>query len=728
MAQTQSERWLKYGVNVAASSLIVVALAAVFVILAQRHPARIDTTLGGVYTLKPQTKAVVADLKQDVKLVSLYPNPVTVGKEGKALQDAENDRRYAGAVSDLLQEYAKTSPRISVEYIDPERESTKLDKLIDDVTTKYGEELKPYRAFFEEYPQFVGKFKAFADIESKAAAGLASLESSADDDLYQTLITLRATVTKLPQQLESAQEDIRQYTDRKPPDYRSAADAVKSNLQVLDALLNAIQEGLGALPKTAPEAVRAYAEESKGRYQQARRLVKDQLDAEKALPQLKLDTLRRAIGRSTILVMGKDDMKVLGFNDVWGLPDDVKSLGTVKEKRRKFAGERQVTGALVSIENPVKQRVIFVRPSGAPLTQSFFQEAPFTIVARRLRAANCEVLEKDLSGQFAMRAQMQGMPVTEATEEQMKDRSAVWVVFSASPVNSQFGPDPLSGKLREHLEEGGSALVLTEAGRGDCAAATKSMGISARTDLMIVKESRDTASAGSADMITDAQRRPYIFTLTSYGTGPLAKPLGGLQSLLVPLAPVTTSSEPGVTVTPLLPISLGVRSWGESSYEEVIDGTAPTFDQGKDLENTSSRPLYAGAMAERTLLPTTQPATRPASATAPNSAPAPRGSRLVVLGSITSFSNSLVSIPDDQADERGLQTARFPGNAELFVNSVLWCAGNDTMLAISPAALEVSRIPDLAPAQIRGVQGAVLFGLPAIVLVAGVMVWASRRS
>jgi hypothetical protein len=721
MPETQSQRWLKYGVNVAVSSVVVIALAVVLVWIAQRHPARIDTTFGGVYTLKPQTKAVVSDLNQSVRLVSLYPNPVTVGKEGKALQDAENDRRYAGAVSDLLQEYAKASPKVTVEYIDPERESTKLDKLVDDVMVKYGKELEPYKAFLANYQQFIEKFKTFADTENKSAAGLSELERTADESLYQTLVTLRATVTQLPQKLEQARDDLKQYTDRKFPDYRAAADSVRTNLQVLDALLGSLEGDLGNLPKTAPEAVRKYAEESKGRYEAAHKLVKDQLEAEGKLPELKLDSLRKAIGRSTILVMGDKDMKVLNFNDVWGIPDDVKSMGTQKEKRRKFAGERQVTGALVSIENPKKQRVIFVRPGGAPLTQSLFREAPFGIVARRLRAANCEVLEKDLSGQFAMQAQMQGMPVQEATDEQMADRSAVWVCFALAPAMGQTGPDPMPGKLTQHLEEGGSALLLVEAGRDDCQGATKPFGITPRTDMLVVKETRSVANTGNSDMVTDAQRRPFIFTLTNYGVGPLAKPMGGLQSLLLPLSPVMASSEAGVTTTPLLPIPSELRSWGESSVDDVLEGNAPEFDAGKDLENTSSHPMYAGAMAEKILPAATQPASTQPTAK-------PRNTRLVVLGTATSFSNSIVSLMDEQADDRGIPTARFPGNAELFVNSVLWCAGNDTMLAISPAAMEVSRIPQLSPGQIRGVQATVLIGLPALVLIAGAFVWASRRS
>ena len=234
--ETQSQRWLKYGGNVVLSSVVVVLLAAGLVYIAQRNPKRIDTTVSGIYSLKPQTKAVLGDLKGDVRIVSLYPNPETAGKSGDALKEAEEERRYAGVVADLLQEYSKASPKVKIDFIDPGRESDKLDALVQEVTQKYGEELKPYKDFFAGFPKFVEDFKAFAEAQAKAVGGL-SFEQVQDQELAQTLIIAQTTVTGLPERLKEASENISKFVSRKVPDYRGAADRVVQELQILDLLL-----------------------------------------------------------------------------------------------------------------------------------------------------------------------------------------------------------------------------------------------------------------------------------------------------------------------------------------------------------------------------------------------------------------------------------------------------------------------------------------------------------
>src|SRR2546428_90314 len=71
--ETWSERWVKYGLNVTLTTILVVVLAFLVIWGAQRKRSRADLTSGGSYSLKPQTVSVISDLKSPVKLVSLYP-------------------------------------------------------------------------------------------------------------------------------------------------------------------------------------------------------------------------------------------------------------------------------------------------------------------------------------------------------------------------------------------------------------------------------------------------------------------------------------------------------------------------------------------------------------------------------------------------------------------------------------------------------------------------------
>src|SRR5688500_16076510 len=116
--ETQQERWLKYGANVALASVVVVVLAGLIIYLAQLTRRRIDTTQSGVYSLKPQTVNIIKNLDSKVKLVSLYtPLQGATTEAGRARQ-AEHQIRME-AVADLLEEYQRKGKNIEVEVIDP---------------------------------------------------------------------------------------------------------------------------------------------------------------------------------------------------------------------------------------------------------------------------------------------------------------------------------------------------------------------------------------------------------------------------------------------------------------------------------------------------------------------------------------------------------------------------------------------------------------------------------
>src|SRR5678816_1714130 len=100
MPESQKQRWVKYGANVALVSLIAILLAGIVTYLAQQTNRRIDTTAGGAYSLKPQTINLIKDLKGKTKLVSLYQKPTP--EEAAA---AKTD--YAQPVMDLLDEYRR---------------------------------------------------------------------------------------------------------------------------------------------------------------------------------------------------------------------------------------------------------------------------------------------------------------------------------------------------------------------------------------------------------------------------------------------------------------------------------------------------------------------------------------------------------------------------------------------------------------------------------------------
>src|SRR5688500_16426214 len=101
--ETQRERWVKYGGNVVLATVVVVLLAAGVTWIATKKNLRRDTTLAGAYSLKPQTKAVLGDLKQKVEIVSLYAKPEDAPLRDAAKEQARLEQlERVARVTDLL--------------------------------------------------------------------------------------------------------------------------------------------------------------------------------------------------------------------------------------------------------------------------------------------------------------------------------------------------------------------------------------------------------------------------------------------------------------------------------------------------------------------------------------------------------------------------------------------------------------------------------------------------
>lgn len=92
-----------YGTNTVAIIIIVTAIISMLNFIAFRHPGRIDLTESGVFSISEQTKSVLKNLKQDVRVIAFVPD--TPG--------ARN------SVEDLLKGYRYKSRMFNYEFIDP---------------------------------------------------------------------------------------------------------------------------------------------------------------------------------------------------------------------------------------------------------------------------------------------------------------------------------------------------------------------------------------------------------------------------------------------------------------------------------------------------------------------------------------------------------------------------------------------------------------------------------
>lgn len=97
-------RQTKYAAYAATYILVVVAVVVVVNVLADRYNKSYDATANKRYSLSEQTAKIVKGLPQDATIT--YFNQSTRFRDGK----------------DLLEEYKNLSPKVKVEYVDPDKD------------------------------------------------------------------------------------------------------------------------------------------------------------------------------------------------------------------------------------------------------------------------------------------------------------------------------------------------------------------------------------------------------------------------------------------------------------------------------------------------------------------------------------------------------------------------------------------------------------------------------
>ncbi|MDP9175349.1 MAG: Gldg family protein [Planctomycetota bacterium] len=703
--ETQKERWVKYGANVALTCVVVIVLAVLITFLAQAHAKRIDTTLGGSQSLRPQTVDFVKGLKDKISILALYPR----------LKPDSREQDYYQPVADLLADYASKGQHITVELINPDTDKDRLTRLIGEVTNKYGGEAKGYKALLTDLPPRNETLQKYAVDED---AKLAALPEAKDQNLQQKVLVARLTLRGMVSQLATLKEAIDTDLAQQIPSYKDAVDQVRtvySQASQNMGLLTEVLESFKSDP-TVPAAFKDYAPDAETRQAAITKVTAAVLDRITHLGELKeLDEFRRQLTTNSILVMTDTGYKILQFGDLWKVPEQSRILGGSDAKpHMAFAGEQQITAAIASLTGGKRPMVVFVRPGGAPLATSMNpeQEAPLGAVAQRLREYNFDVQEKDASGQSA--GQEQAAP--EPTDEQMK--SAIWVVIRLPGDNQGAmgmpGSSPVNAMVDKHLKEGGSAMILlmpTDDAMNDVLAP---WGIQAKTDYAIAHDVATGQARRSTDPLDSIlQSNQVVFLLNEYGNHPIAAPLQGLGFLTYGTAPIaiTPNSPAFIKAAGLLPVPLNPHAWASSDTQALMRGRGdkvqftPKADSEAhpipDLDNTADNRLYCAAASEKT-----------------------GGGRVVVVGSANFATGDLVNLRE--ADRPDI--SRLPGNAEFFTDSIFWLAHLDQMLEIGPHALETARIRDMSPAALAFWRvGVLTVGLPFAVIVAGLLVYVRRR-
>ena len=155
--ESQEQRWVKYGANVALNIVLVIAIGCIAVYAAQRFNRRSDVTSNAIFGLKPQTVKIIEKLDKPVEIVALYYKLQT--------DDANERQDFRTPVLDLLEEYKRTSKNITVEAIDPVNEPTMYDGWLKKLKDKYGGNYKEYDNVLKDAPKALAGVKKLASAE-----------------------------------------------------------------------------------------------------------------------------------------------------------------------------------------------------------------------------------------------------------------------------------------------------------------------------------------------------------------------------------------------------------------------------------------------------------------------------------------------------------------------------------------------------------------------------------
>lgn len=678
--------WM-YGSNMAILIILALLIAGFLCYLTKRFNYRYDSTSGGIYSLSPYTKKMLQELDKANKNFELIN-----------LMGGGADVEQLVKVNDLLNEYAFNSSKVKV--IHPETR----DDLVNKVLERFSEESKPYEQTLKDFDILSDQLEKFFKAEAPAFGQLAQ-QSENDEDEKRKLDSIQTAYSKLiPDRLVEIRKEVKKATtESTSPQYSVAVNTVKNKLSYLISHSNLEQLADPTIANQFSKSFASYIKQSSPRYSKMLQAVKEYQKKLEVLKPLKQDEILESmsmLGAPGVLVLSPDSAKVLSTYDLF----KERAARNEETSATSFEGEQAISSTLLAMSHPDKIKVVFVGTALPRITSGGL----YSIIVDRLNKANFETMEWSPAGNSSA-GQEPTSPVPPA-----KGKGVIWVVLPPEPPSQQqmmmgmpsANPQPVITATQEHLAAGGSAIFLGEAsnplaglnadGRGNQSFAYAPLlqpyGVKLQSEYSVVQRKIDRRgkSIVSPELV-----------LTHYQNHLITAQLESLQSLFFggstdsgvigapTLINVDKSLPADVQVTALIEIN-NSDNWATKQY------TGPTnvFNPDSDLQ---------GAM---TL------------AVAITKGPESQQQRLVVFSNRLFITDYALQYED-----------QIPGNPELFINSLRWVSGYQNMIAVGAKSGVALRIKNISPGLLAFIDwGVIWVGVPLLVLVSGIVVYAFRRS
>jgi len=766
---TQRGRWLRFGSNVAIAVVLATVLVGVVVWLSVgllRGRARSDWTAAGRFSLSPRSKAFLKDLDADVRMTNLYSH---------APEAPASEERYQ-RVQGLLNGYDMASGRVTVEDVNPVLDPGGVEKLVQRLRDRFASELKkPERLIKKDYEALAGEVAGVLDREAERLAEAADIWKDGPQQPRETLLMVSQVWRQLRFFGNIAAENIQALTDQALPAYGSALGQAKKQLKQVREQFEAVPKAFEQILEQTkdvppPAAVKEILDTAKQTYEPLSKRIEEfekeadvedtELDdvrreiergdvvlietfAEKAVirtsfkeqekleevatgagaekvtepleegaegyevitPPEKADAVKKAMADAAIPVTSDevktlpDKIKVISFDDVWVHNPSPEGRPDVPD--RLFAGETAVSSALLGMVYAKKPAILFVT-SGGPATTGMppmpgmmggGRRGAYMEIANRLRKANFIVEDWNIS------------PDSEMPDPENASKR-ILVLVPPPPTNPQMRmPPPTEEVYRRAIDAikgGAPAIILGEPATMfqqpvPYGGLFETFGVEAKFNAVAVH-----------NVVVDAAGREKAFAqveLTGYEPHDITKPLGALPAMFLSASPLIVKEDLGddLKVSPIVNMPGGGDYWADTVVFEALQDRA-TRDDTEDLAG----PLPLGVAVERKVGEGTQ--------------------KVVLFGDADMAQDRVAFYRETVLSPGGIITRdRFPGNAELFVNACLWVSGTDHLITVSPEAMKARRVGDLGGWQLP-LQILIVGGLPALVLIAGILVYVVRRA
>ena len=399
----------------------------------------------------------------------------------------------------------------------------------------------------------------------------------------------------------------------------------------------------------------------------------------------------------TVVLVGEKQIRVIPVVDMFRMENQQQQMPQGQQPEFQFLGEEKITGSLLAMSMDKQPLVVFIQGGQQPVIG---YQGQFNAVAERLRNLNFDV--KSWSPQGGQRDPRTGQPAPPAPAPQPEDgQSVVWIVTPIAPPNMQMmqmGQMGSGQQIMAHVKtaaEKGQA-VLFMAGPNPMAAmgmpdpvATElsTWGIDVQSASLVMNEVVVSNRSTSGDPTIRISSWPDALAIT--------KALSGSAGIFVSACPIDLKDKEGVEIFPLV-IAKGKRLWAQKNLQDP----KPTYKE----EDAADQFTVAVAAVKDDK------------------------QRIAVFADPAWATDQIVNYGMLGPGTAQMVGAMFPGNAELFVNTVFWLSNMDEMIAASARSQDIRRIGDVTPGQMVGIRWAVLAGIPLLIFAIGIGVGIKRRS